>query len=124
MQLQRGAVVRADLHIPSLETLFVTMCPADSSTGLVGIVRRADNRELVPNAEVSISWSVATAEGTTVERRVAVTAKANGGYTVCDLPPDTRLVAEVVLSDGARQRRITRSPRRGFLELDMLVRRY
>ncbi len=124
VHLRRGTVVRADLRIPSLETLFATICPADPSAGLVGIVRRADNREPVPNAEVSISWSVATAEGTTVERRVAVTTKANGGYTVCDLPPDTRLVAEVVLSDGSRQRRITRSPRRGFLELNMLVRRY
>ena len=124
VHLRRGAVARTDLHIPSLETLFATICPADSSAGLVGVVRRADNREPVPNAEVSVLWSVAAAEGTTVERRVAVTARADGGYTVCDLPPDTPLVAEVVLSDGSRQRRITRSPRRGFLELDMWVVRY
>lgn len=124
VQLRRGAVVRVDLHIPSLETLFARMCPADSLAGLVGVVRRAFGREPVPNAEVSVSWNIAAADGSTVERRIAVTAKADGSYTVCDLPPATRLVAEVVLADGSRQQRITRSPPRGFLELNLFVVRY
>lgn len=88
------------LSTPSPTRLTQAVCgirPApDSSGAMGGIVRDADTGDPLPGAKVVVSWlEITIGKGgvTQGQRRVPVTARADGTYTLCGLPDDTVIVS-------------------------------
>lgn len=124
IQVRRGRSVRADLALPSAQRLRAAICTASGAVGapvLSGLVRHADGRAPIADAEVIAEWlEVSLARGSapvTTRPRLAVRTNAQGFFALCGVPSpgmmrvvattgaDSTVVVEVVMSADGYQRR-------------------
>ncbi len=85
VETELGSVVRADLSLPSAETIVERLCTAsgESEQGLLaGRITDAVTDSVVPHARVSVIWLERNDGGATAHRR-EVAADATGIYRAC-----------------------------------------
>ena len=105
---------RIDLATPSSATLIRAVCGTfdDSTTALIGHVRRTGTGEPVTGADVSVEWSEMILDARGVrnsDRRVMAKTQGPGFFALCGLPGDVTVTARASLAPDST----------GFVEIEL-----